>query len=214
LAVRDSRCSWVVVLDDATGSVVTGRRTPVSEFGLSLSGRRRHPSHVVRRPAGYLVGYNRGEWGGSLNWYTPQGAPGGVLLVDNVVDIIPGPPSTVVLTGLAHLGGDYGYLVELDEADGAFRIGRRVSLGSAPHAAMREASGSILVATHDGLLRIAPSHAIEDLVRYADGGLYATSIAIDAHGVIYVGMRGAVARFTPAEHAYREQWLVAVALPS
>jgi hypothetical protein len=58
--------------------------------------------------AGVLLGYNHGEWGGSLLWCSDEGSVHGVLLNDNVVAILPNDGRFVVLAGLSHLGFDEG----------------------------------------------------------------------------------------------------------
>jgi hypothetical protein len=104
--------------------------------------------------SGFLVGYDRGEWGGSLLWCTNDGSVKRELLDDNVVAIVPLTDRFLVLAGLSHLGSDRGRVVELLDDAGGFRIGRRTELGSAPSAAVVEPDGAFLIVTMHGLVRL------------------------------------------------------------
>jgi len=208
LSLNRSACEWTVTLE---GGLVTASqfakvqpKTPPS-FRLPLQWGA--PHRIERRPAGILVGFDRGEWGGALLWYSSAGALQGTLLHENVVEILPGVASSVAFVGLAHLGEDSGRAVEILEDATRFRVGRSVDLKSAPRAVVREQAGTILVVTHRGLVRLAPDFTAKTLLDTHWGLLYPNAAAVDAAGIVYVGMRGVVARLAPQAGGYREEWL-------
>lgn len=73
--------------------------------------------------------------------------------------------------------------------------------GTAPQA------GTLLVVTHRGLVRLAPDFTATMLLDAHWRQLYPNAAAVDAAGIVYVGMRGVVARLTPQAGGYREEWL-------
>jgi hypothetical protein len=162
----------------------------------------------LRRPPGYLVGFNRGEWGGALLWYTPTGRLKGKLSDENVVELLPGEHSTIVLLGLAHLGGDYGSAVEIIETADEFKATRSVEFGSAPRAAVRTTPTTVLVVTHNGLVELNTDFSVTNLLVSKWGSLYPTSVTVAQDGTIYVGMRGVVAEVKRVENGYVEEWLL------
>jgi hypothetical protein len=208
LSLNYSRCEWAVTLD---GGLVTpsphAEVRPETIPGFHLPSTWGPPRRIIRRPPGILIGFNRGEWGGALLWYSAAGALQGTLLSENVVEVLPGVGASIVFTGLAHLGGDRGRVVEIRENATRFTVGRSVDLKSAPRAVVREQAGTMLIVTHKGLVRLALDFTAHPLVDARWGMLYPSSVAVDAAGIVYVGMRGVVARLTPAGGAYREEWL-------
>lgn len=69
---------------------------------------------------GTLVGIDHGEFGGGLKW-NPRHGTSKVLSRDNVHAIEPDGDGAIVLFGLAHMGFDYGYALNVSwNADGSW----------------------------------------------------------------------------------------------
>jgi hypothetical protein len=68
------------------------------------------PRQVVRFGGGWLVGFNIGEYGGSLWWSPSVNSPGVKLLSENVVAIVPlrSGVEAMVFVGISHLNTDMG----------------------------------------------------------------------------------------------------------
>jgi hypothetical protein len=209
LALGYTGCEWSVTLSD--GLIVPASQKesePPDTLGLHLAANWGVPSQVQRRPQGILVGFNNGEWGGALRWYSPAGAFRGKLLSENIIDIVPGVDRSIVLAGLAHLGAEYGKAIELVENETQFNVGRSATLNSPPCAAVRERTGALLIATNRTLLRLGPDFSVSLLLEAHWHPLYPNSIVVDAAGTAYLGMRSVLARVTPINGGYREEWLI------
>lgn len=204
-----SQCTWSVTVGDI-GPIATPHEKVLPEVPLDIHppAALGAPRRILKRRPGYLVGFNCGEWGGTLLWYTPTGKLKGKLVGENVVELLPGEQSTIALFGLAHLGGDYGRAVEIVEMDDTFKATRSVDLGSAPSAAVRKAPTTVLVVTHDGLLELHEDFSVTNLLVSKWGMLYPTSVIVAQDGTIYVGMRGVVAEVKRSENAYIEKRLL------
>lgn len=121
------------------------------------------PDMALYIEGGWLVGANRGEWGGELVFLGDDGV-NHTLISENIEDIYVLGDRIVAVTGLAHLMSNHGMLYELVRmADGKWSIQPWRALPGAPHASWLtatgdlwiDASGSILVSP-DGTMRMAP----------------------------------------------------------
>ena len=81
------------------------------DFGLPDRRRRQDPYTVtarLKRPPGLLTGVNHGEFGGSLVWI-PDGGRSAVLFKDfGIMGIEPDDDGAVFITGLNHMGFNFG----------------------------------------------------------------------------------------------------------
>jgi HEAT repeat protein len=122
----------------------------------------------VAKMAGELVGTNRGEWGGNLAWLPAQGQPQ-ILLRQNVQALLYDPsdsPGAILLSGLAHLGFDFGSVLRVrPDASGALTLTRLARLPGEPTAvseikndllAVRTANNFVVVLSiRDGIQGLA-----------------------------------------------------------
>jgi hypothetical protein len=208
-----SPCTWSVsVRDSKVVATAHEDAEPAVPPGFVLPETWGPPRVIVRGRSGVLFGFDRGEWGGALLWYSDDGGFRQKLLKQNIVGILPTQGGFIAFAGLSHLGMDRGRVIELVDAGGAFRIGRSMELGSAPSAMVREADGAVLVATTRGLLRVNADFRVELLLATRWGMFYPTSLAIDRDGTAYVGMRGIVAEVHLATKPPDETWRSPVAL--
>lgn len=154
---------------------------------------------------------DRGEFGGHLAWTDSASGVRTELLRANPRAITENAGAVWLWTGLAHLRMKAGAVTELvRQADGRWQLGERLQLPSTPQAVLSVATDTVLVATPDGVLSVQPRQRTSQwLFRNAMWDrMYAQSLARDAHGALYVGMRHAVTRLTPVDSGYREEWLV------
>lgn len=202
-----SLCSWDVFIRDGVAVAEAHPDTrPAIPPGLSVPDRWGPPRVIKRGRSGFLVGFNHGEWGGALRWYSENGPLKSELLNDNVVDLLPVPNGFIAFTGLAHLGSDDGRATEIIDTGTLFRLGRSVDLGSEPRAVVLEGDGAVLVATMAGISRISPSFQVTQLLSTRWGSFYPVSLA-RAGTIAYIGMRGVVAEVNLAAATPTETWL-------
>lgn len=115
---------------------------------------RQVPHVALRVPDGWLVGSNRGEWGGELAFV---GDDGSEAVIDdiNVEDIYVLGDRTLAITGLAHLTGNSGMVLAVErDAQGKWSTRPWRSLPGAPTASWRTAGDRLFIQTigPDGLL--------------------------------------------------------------
>jgi hypothetical protein len=154
---------------------------------------------------GFLAGFNRGEFGGGLYWFSSDGSKHLRLSVmssswfpENVVGIGQEGRAYYVFQGLAHLGTRRGRVLKVQQEGGRGWVATTlVDLGTAPAAFIEEVSGTWLVATSDGLTRVTSrGTALRLWDEKHVGQLYPSSIVRTSDAVVYIGMRAWVARLT------------------
>jgi hypothetical protein len=175
------------------------------EVAVGTKGERR----VLRVEDGWLVGIDVGEFGGGLWWFGPEGGGGRKLSAENVVGFARTSKGVLALTGLAHMGLDYGKVLSITDGAGE---GRKVEpfadLGAAPQTFVEESPDSLLILTTRALLRVSASGEVEQLLPTTYSSLYPNSMTLSPSGVVHVGMRHFVTRLTPAAGGYKEEWFV------
>jgi hypothetical protein len=173
------------------------------------------PDSALRRRAdtlkvdgGRLIGFDGGEFGGRISWQPDSGGEQGVASV-NPHALIQLRDTVWALTGLAHLTSNKGQLIRLDRVGTGWRVGETIDLGAAPEAIVRLPGDTLLVLAVGRLISISPSHRVEVLHEnrmwiYT----YPTNLIRDRAGAVYLGMMSGVARLTPKQGSYKEQWLL------
>ena len=108
------------------------------------------PNVALRAGNGWLVGSNRGEWGGELMFIGDDGVKQ-LVLDRNVEDIYQLGGKYVATVGLAHMTMNNGALIEIDRDDGG-HWGSKVwrILPGAPRASWLVEGGDLLVKTIGG----------------------------------------------------------------
>jgi hypothetical protein len=202
-----SPCSWdVSVRDGVAVAQAHHDAQPMVPPGLRFPEHWGAPRIVRRGRSGSLVGFDHGEWGGGLLWYSDGGSFRGELLGENVVELLAVTGGFIVLTGLSHLGSDVGHVTELVDTGTIFRIERSADLGSAPRAVVLEGDGAVLVVTMAGLVRISPSFQVTRLLSSRWGMFYPVSLVLDG-AIAYVGVRGIVVEVQLGADTATETWL-------
>ena len=165
--------------------------------------------HVKRVSDGWLVGFDAGEFGGALWWFSADGGSRKKLADDNVVGFADSASGVLALVGLAHMGTDYGKVLLVRESQGGERRVEVVAdMGAAPAAYAMESDGSLLVATYEKLIRARTTGGVEQLHAPVNGFIIPNSMTLSDGGVLHIGMRHFVLRLSPADGGYREEWFV------
>jgi hypothetical protein len=165
---------------------------------------------------GYLVGFNAGEFGGAIWWFSKDGKNRSLLMRENIKGFVQTKNSVLGIFGLAHMTISRGGILKLEKDSlGKWSAKMMAELGAAPQAFIEEKNGSILIVTTNSLVRFYPDKKYperrQEILHKAKsswGILYPTSIVVDSAGVVYIGMRYAIARLTPEKEGYKEEWLV------
>ena len=166
---------------------------------------------------GWIVGFNRGEWGGSLWWFSPDGGKHYKVSDDEVDQLLVTDTGVVGLTtliyyiSLEHPNPKTGEVLRLvKSARGTWQAVNYVYLSDAPEVAMQDADGSLVIVASHELLRVDRNRHVEVLL--ADGfwgalQLTVTSIIRDTAGNYFVGMRAGVTRIRRAGKSFQADWL-------
>lgn len=159
----------------------------------------------------WLVGFEAGEFGGGL-WLTNEdGSKAKHILRENVQAIVPLRDVVLVLSGLAHMGFDYGNAYFFSPPAGmTLPLEHEVRLPGEPRAYVKETDTSVLVVTTRTLSRISDSGEQAALRWFPPwvAQQYANSIVVDADGSIVIGMRMFVLRLTEHSGSYEEEWML------
>ena len=159
--------------------------------------------------SGWLAGFDAGEFGGGLWWFSGDGLKTIELLSENVHAIYQIEKDILILTGLNHMGLNYGHAYKFDDTSGKVTVTLVTDLGGSPEAATVNSGDNIIVATRDRVLRVHKDGKANEMYKSGEHLTYPTSAAVDANGVVYVAMRFFVLRLVPQEaSAYNAEWLM------
>ncbi len=160
---------------------------------------------------GWLIGYNAGEWGGSLWWFSNTGKAKYKISNAIIKGYIQKDGTIYALEGLDHLGVSEGSIMQvvMNTDTGRYESKVFTSLKETPYAAIFDKNDSMVVVTSSNLISIDRDAKINKLVR-ADfwRGLYPNSIVIDEQDAAYIGMRQGVAKVLLTESNPKIEWLI------
>jgi hypothetical protein len=205
--------SWVV--SDDGGSV------KLVGFGAESSKQSRMPRQlklskkmIGRRllqptSSGWLAGFDAGEFGGGLWWFSRDGSKTTELLSENVHAIYQIKKDILILTGLSHMGLNYGHVYKFDDTSSKATVTSVTDLGGSPEASTVDIGDNIVVATPDRVLRVDKDGKTNEMYKSGEHLTYPTSATVDRNGVVYVAMRFFVLRLIPQEASgYNAEWLM------
>jgi hypothetical protein len=98
--------------------------------------------------------------------------------------------------------------VEVLESATELKVGRAVELGSAPLTWFPDANGTVLIVTRHALLGLKSDLSLEHLLDAHWALLYPNNLTRSRDGMLYVGMRGGLAKLTSIDGKLREEWLL------
>jgi len=160
---------------------------------------------VRRMNDGWLVGFNHGEFGGSLWFLSLDGSKSKQILSENVTKIAEIFGRAFVFTNAAGQGFSGGAIYEV--ADGG-EIKNHLDFEASPQAYFQESSNSVLVVGVSGVYRVGSNLKEEQIFKRDLNGFFPNSITAAKDKTIYIGMHFFVLRLIPNEKSYQEQWLV------
>lgn len=186
--------------------------------------------HVLRVDDGWLVGFDAGEWDGSLWWFNADGTQSRELEgyvkgafakaltkaeqnrtpfvwhFGNVLALFKLGSAILAFTGTGHLTLDEGLVYSVERGPGAWTAKQLADLGAMPEVATPISNDSALVVTDKGLLSVSASGQVRPLKDVYSRALYVNSIASVDGNVIYVGMRDFVIALVKSGSTYDVQW--------
>lgn len=160
-------------------------------------------SKFARVDDGWLVGFNHGEFGAALYWFSLDGKRHHRMsenqIDPQVVDFFPLGAGWGAIEGLDHLTISQGSIVRIvrDAPRGQWRVQKLVSLPAAPYTIAVPRRGPVLVVLSDGLVAFDGVNRVDRLIADAPWeGLVPNSATLSPdERTLYIGMRQYVAEF-------------------
>jgi len=173
---------------------------------------------------GYLVGFNRGEWGGELYWFSKDGKKKYEISGHQIVQFVKRDNKIYAIEGLAHLTMTKGSIIKIEKQNRKWVAKEFLKLPTAPEAIQLDSKENFIVVTfgtnwsfggesgviinaYPGLFSIDREANIDTLVKFGIWGdyLYPSSMVIQ-NDVVYIGMRKGVYKFDLATK--KDEWLL------
>jgi hypothetical protein len=146
---------------------------------------------------GYLVGYDNGEWGGSLYWFSSDGKENYKISGDQVQSFVLRNKELLALTDGSHQGMPLGRLSKLFIKNGKWTTESYLRLNTILHSITAHGNDLFIVA-HQGILRIDAQDSIHHLLNkpiWGSTSIYNTSVILSKNQ-LYMGMWEGVYRIT------------------
>jgi len=202
---------WTVLLKENTVYVTNSRnktsdtlpfKVPVTayhQFGGQKS--------VLEVDDGYLVGFYRGEFGGSLYWFSKDGKSNYGISGHKIVQFIKRANKIYAVEGLAHMGISRGSIIEIRMIDNRWAASNYLELPSAPDGIDLDGQNNFIIITSESLLSIDTNKKIDTLIPrgFWSALLYPTSIVVKDK-IAYVGMRKGILKFNLTTR--KQEWLL------
>ena len=202
-AANYSHLNWRVFTQDGDVRARLGgegpERQPRQLSFTPEAGKFRRASAATAVGDGWLVGFNEGEFGGALYWFSRDGKRSYPISDDQIVDFFSLADGIYAIEGLAHLAASRGSILVITRPkEGApWRAQSVVALPYAPYAVSVRGNGVAMITLSDSLISVGPDLKIETLLSDAPwAALYPTCsvLAPDEHK-LYIGMRQFVGEF-------------------
>lgn len=188
------------------GGVRTDSSAWARQYARDAAARR-----VVRVEDGWLIGFDGGEYGGSLWWYPTGSGPGRKLWPTNVqaIEQLGAPGHFIVLTGLDYVRPS-GTVLRVNREGGAWTVRGQTALEGRAYASARHPAG-LAIATARRLGVVEADGSVRYVGSLEAHSSWPRSMAVGPAGDIAIGWRFFVSLFTPRGGRYHEEWLVPAA---
>jgi len=181
--------------------------------------------HVLKVSDGYLVGFDDGEWDGSLWWFSSDGKTSHKLegysetawhtagvshafpRAGNVHAIVQLPTAIFAFVGIAHMTMNEGSIFRVErDSRGVWSATHVADIDGAPWAATAISPAEVVVATDTNIWLVTALGHVQRLHAINTSTLYAESLAARDSDTIFLGMRQYIVRLTRAGTTYTEQY--------
>ena len=124
----------------------------------------------VKVDDGYLVGSDRGEWGGEIAYVNREGKAR-ILMPLNTEAIYKTKAGIVAVTGVAHMTFNSGCLFKISKtADGRWGAEKWRVLPGAPRFSRLLKNGNLFISCHGGMVLISPDGRMRSVTRQESVG--------------------------------------------
>jgi hypothetical protein len=201
-AANYSKHEWRVVAEHGQIHAQLATATPKHRAHpkfVPQAGQFRGASAFARVDDGWLVGFNQGEFGAALYWFSPDGQRDYKISDHQIVDFFSARDGLRAIEGLAHLGVSEGSIIRMDRSQpGArWRTSTVTKLPFAPYAISVRRDGTALITLSDSLVAVGNDQEVATLISTPPwAGLYPNSSVLSpSEQKLYIGMRQFVGEF-------------------
>ena len=156
---------------------------------------------------GWLVGFNEGEFGAALYWFSRDGKRNYKISDDQVVAFVSLTDGIYAVQGLAHMSLSEGSIVRISRpsANTNWTSTTVVELPAAPYTVSLLRDKTMLITLSSSLVSVGPDHKVRTLLADAPWrGLYPNSSVLSPdEKELYIGMRQFVGEFDLTTHKLR-----------
>jgi hypothetical protein len=126
---------------------------------------------ALRVKDGWLVGFNKGEWGGALYWFSDDGRKNYYISDHQIVELFSLKGGIYATEGLAHLHTSRGSIITINYEPSTQRWGAApfAELPFAPCAATIAPDGTMLITTSDAVVAIGSDRKVRILIPQTRG---------------------------------------------
>lgn len=210
-AANYSKFEWRVFNDDGKAVASSAREVPAKRPEkpgfLPKTAKFQGGSAFAKVDDGWLVGFNQGEFGAALYWFSQDGKRSYKISDHQVVDFASLPDGIYAIEGLAHLSMSAGSVIRIARATASshWMATTITKLPFAPYALSLRQDGTMLITLSNSLVSIGPDQTIHTLFSNALwGGLYPNSSIISPDETkLYIGMRQFVGEFDLTTNKFR-----------
>lgn len=154
-------------------------------------------------PKGKLIGTDRGEWGGQLQFFSSNTANKPIHIASgNIKTIFVYRDSIYYIEGLAHMSLNDGTMCRVDTTGGKFRSVKVLEFDDAPMTCT-VFGDSIYLATYQNFYLIHGYDVVKCFDHQFWASLYPTSIAVSNPQNVYMGMRSGYIQMDLSKRDYR-----------
>ncbi|MBI3735218.1 hypothetical protein HY256_01740 [Candidatus Sumerlaeota bacterium] len=159
----------------------------------------RDPTSFASVEDGWLVGFNKGEFGAALYWFSRDGKSNYKISDHQVVEFFPLSDGIYAIEGLAHLSLSEGSIIRISrpKPKAHWQAHTVNKLPFAPYAISVRRDDTMLITLSDSLVSVGPDHKITALLRNAtwDNLVPNSSVLSPDQQRLYIGMRQFVGEF-------------------
>jgi hypothetical protein len=156
---------------------------------------------------GWLVGFNRGEFGAALYWFSKDGTHSYKISDHQVVDFFLLPTGIHAIEGLAHLSMSEGSVIRIERSrsDNHWRAFVAAPLPFAPYTISVDHNGTAYIVLSDALVTVTSDYKLTRLLSDTLwAGLYPnSSVLSEDQNKLYIGMRQFVGEFDLHTRGFR-----------
>jgi hypothetical protein len=194
-----------VIADNKVATYDGGDSLPFKPYFDTLPPHFKGLRTVKKVSNGYLIGFNKGEFGGVLYWFSFSGDSSYIISKTIISHIFEVNSKIYIAHGLMHLEEDSGSINELTFDKGRWQIGNWVDLPSSPMVYL-PIKDKIMIITSKAILTFGGLDNISYLKKDGFWNILFPHSALIKKDELYIGMHGGV--FKINMKSGKEEWLI------